>query len=102
MRRPRPVVAVPDCAPDQMRRRRASADHATCFSRRFICKDRSVAEDLAIVLGTQETPSLEFKESARNTSGILQAICAFANDLPRHGGGDLLVGVDKDGNAVAV
>jgi ATP-dependent DNA helicase RecG len=60
-----------------------------------------VDEDLAAVLGTQETPSLEFKESAKNTSGILQAICAFANDLPRHGGGDLLIGVDKKGEPVA-
>jgi ATP-dependent DNA helicase RecG len=57
--------------------------------------------DLANLLGTQETTSLEFKQSARDSSAILEVICAFANDLPRRGGGDLLIGVDKAGNPVS-
>jgi ATP-dependent DNA helicase RecG len=57
--------------------------------------------DLASFLGTQETTSLEFKQSARDSSAILEVICAFANDLPRRGGGDLLIGVDKTGNPVS-
>lgn len=57
--------------------------------------------DLASLMGTRETVSLEFKQSAKNSSAILEVICAFANDLPRRGGGDLLIGVDKAGNPVS-
>lgn len=57
-------------------------------------------DDLAETLGTEETPVLEFKESAKDTKGIRQAVCAFANDLPNRGGGDLLVGVNDRGVAV--
>ncbi len=55
--------------------------------------------DLAALLGTHETPGLEFKESARD-SAVLKAVCAFVNDLPRLGGGDLLIGVDDRGRPV--
>lgn len=57
--------------------------------------------DLANLLGTQETTCLEFKRSAKDVSAILEVICAFANDLPRRGGGDLLIGVDKMGNPLS-
>ncbi|MEU4763510.1 ATP-binding protein [Actinosynnema sp. NPDC023794] len=43
---------------------------------------------------------MEFKQSATDNSVILRAICALSNDLPNRGGGDLLIGVDKYGNAV--
>jgi ATP-dependent DNA helicase RecG len=56
--------------------------------------------DLAQLLGTQETAALEFKQSARDRDAIGECICAFANDLPDMGGGDLLVGVADDGVAV--
>lgn len=58
------------------------------------------SEDLADVLGTVETAALEFKvnaKSARTQEKIGQAICAMANDLTNMGGGDILVGVDDDG-----
>jgi ATP-dependent DNA helicase RecG len=53
--------------------------------------------DLADSLGTRETPTLEFKESAKERKVIGQVICAMANDLPRRGGGDLLIGVADSG-----
>ena len=56
-----------------------------------------MSSDLADLLGTQETASLEFKQTARDRDKIGQAICALANDLPGRGGGDLLIGVAKDG-----
>lgn len=56
--------------------------------------------DLADILGTRETAALEFKSNARDRDKIGKAICALANDLPNHGGGDLLVGVNDDGTAV--
>lgn len=59
-----------------------------------------MSDDLAAILGTDETPGLEFKESAKDTKAIRQAICAFANDLPNLGGGDLLVGVTDKGIAL--
>ncbi|MFC4854384.1 ATP-binding protein [Actinophytocola glycyrrhizae] len=59
-----------------------------------------MSDDLVATLGTEETPGLEFKESAKDTKAIRQAICAFANDLPNLGGGDLLVGVTDKGIAL--
>ena len=53
--------------------------------------------DLAQLLGTQETATLEFKREARDRNAIRKAICALANDLPGLGGGNLIIGVDKDG-----
>ncbi|WP_275557526.1 ATP-binding protein [Streptomyces sp. 5-6(2022)] len=53
--------------------------------------------DLADSLGTEESARLEFKRSAKKPEAIRQAICALANDLGRHGGGDLLIGVADDG-----
>ncbi|MBS2961929.1 ATP-binding protein [Actinocrinis puniceicyclus] len=57
--------------------------------------------DLALALGTVETATLEFKVAAKSASTrekIGQAICAMANDLTAAGGGDILVGVDDNGN----
>lgn len=48
--------------------------------------------DLASLLGTQETAGLEFKREATGRNAIRKAICALANDLPRLGGGDLIIG----------
>jgi len=55
-----------------------------------------MSTDLAAVLGTSETASLEFKRAAERHT-IRKAICAFANDLAGCGGGDLLIGVDDHG-----
>ncbi|RAO07808.1 ATP-binding protein [Micromonospora noduli] len=59
-----------------------------------------MSNDLAALLGTQETAVLEFKREAKDRNAIRKAICALANDLPRLGGGDLLIGVDKHGQPV--
>ncbi|MGV4885614.1 ATP-binding protein [Streptomyces viridosporus] len=56
--------------------------------------------DLADLLGTQETSALEFKRSAKRPEAIRRAICALANDLGGHGGGDLLIGVADSGDPV--
>ncbi|MFI8501007.1 helix-turn-helix domain-containing protein [Streptomyces sp. NPDC085524] len=53
--------------------------------------------DLADLLGTKETACLEFKQSAKRPEAIRRAICALANDLGRHSGGDLLIGVADNG-----
>jgi ATP-dependent DNA helicase RecG len=58
-----------------------------------------VSEDLAITLGRVESPTLEFKREAKDRDAIRRAICALANDLVGAGGGDLLIGVAKDGTA---
>ena len=58
--------------------------------------------DLADLLGTNETPNLEFKESASERKAIGQVICAFANDLPRNGGGDVLIGVNDKAEPVDI
>jgi ATP-dependent DNA helicase RecG len=57
-----------------------------------------MSADLAQDLGSQETEVLEFKREASDRRAIRKAICALANDLPGHGGGDLLIGVNKDGS----
>ena len=60
--------------------------------------------DLADVLGTRETPALEFKRSAKREGkrgdAIGNAVCAMANDLCGQGGGDILIGVDDTGHPV--
>lgn len=60
--------------------------------------------DLAEVLGTRETPALEFKSTAKRQGkrgdAIGNAVCAMANDLCGAGGGDILVGVDDEGRAL--
>lgn len=57
--------------------------------------------DLAAELGTQETSALEFKRQwSGDRNAIRETICALANDLGGHGGGDLLIGVRNDGTAV--
>lgn len=59
-----------------------------------------MTDDLAERLGTQETVSLEFKESAKDRDKIGKAVCAMANDLADVGGGDVLIGVDDRGAPV--
>ncbi|MEU9793052.1 ATP-binding protein [Streptomyces sparsogenes] len=60
--------------------------------------------DLADLLGTQESASLEFKRTAKREGkrgdAIGNAVCAMANDLCGHGGGDILIGVDDKGHPV--
>lgn len=56
-----------------------------------------MGNDLADILGTQESCVLEFKQTAKDRNAIREAICALANDLRGSGGGDLLIGVAKDG-----
>jgi len=60
----------------------------------------TMSDDLADELGTQETPSLEFKQDPRNRNALREAICALANDLPGADVGDLVIGVRKDGSPV--
>ncbi|MBP2476895.1 ATP-dependent DNA helicase RecG [Crossiella equi] len=59
-----------------------------------------MSEDLAELLGTKETTSLEFKESSKDRDKLAKAVCAFANDLAGTGGGSLLIGVDDKGDPV--
>src|SRR5512142_1478110 len=59
-----------------------------------------MTNDLALLLGTQETATLEFKREATDRRAIRKAICALANDLPGLGGGDLIIGVDDKGKPV--
>jgi ATP-dependent DNA helicase RecG len=58
-------------------------------------------DDLADILGTHETPTLEFKRAAnregKRGDAIGKAVCAMANDLCGKGGGDILIGVDDNG-----
>ncbi|WP_223291234.1 helix-turn-helix domain-containing protein [Streptomyces avicenniae] len=60
--------------------------------------------DLADVLGTVETTTLEFKRTAEREGKrgdvVGQAVCAMANDLAGKGGGDILIGVDDTGEPV--
>lgn len=62
----------------------------------------TVAADLAMTLGRVEAPALEFKREPKDRNAIRQAICALANDLTGQGGGDLLIGVDRDGTPYPV
>lgn len=61
-------------------------------------------QDLADALGTQGTPWLEFKSTAKRAGkrgdAIGNAVCAMANDLTGRGGGDILVGVDDRGEPI--
>ncbi|MFE5600706.1 helix-turn-helix domain-containing protein [Streptomyces coelicoflavus] len=56
--------------------------------------------DLADVLGTRESATLEFKRTAKREGkrgdAIGNAVCAMANDLAGKGGGDILIGVADD------
>ncbi|MFJ8042136.1 ATP-binding protein [Kitasatospora sp. NPDC096147] len=60
--------------------------------------------DLADVLGTRESPTLEFKSTAKREGkrgdAIGNAVCAMANDLTGKGYGDILIGVADDGTPV--
>jgi len=56
---------------------------------------------LAEIIAAGESDRVEFKESLSGNAkeGIRQAICAFANDLPRSGkAGTVVVGVRDDGS----
>jgi ATP-dependent DNA helicase RecG len=61
-----------------------------------------MVEDLLATLGRVESPTLEFKREAGNRDVLRKAICALANDLVGRGGGDLLIGVDRDGRPFAI
>ncbi len=56
-----------------------------------------ISRDLATHLGQEERDDLEFKANGDDRDLLRKAVCALANDLPRKGGGNLLVGVDKHG-----
>ncbi|MBF0560527.1 MAG: putative DNA binding domain-containing protein [Alphaproteobacteria bacterium] len=56
-------------------------------------------QKLAELFRDLETDRVERKETAKDTGKIAEAICAFANDLPRHEApGVVFVGVDDNGN----
>jgi ATP-dependent DNA helicase RecG len=59
-------------------------------------------EDLARALGRVESPVLEFKREPKDRDALRKAVCALANDLVGRGGGDLLIGVDRDGRPFPV
>ena len=62
-------------------------------------------EDLARLLSEGESDRVEFKESlgSGTREAIREAICAFANDLPRHGKpGVLFVGVRDSGEVTGL
>jgi ATP-dependent DNA helicase RecG len=59
-----------------------------------------MSTDLALLLGTQETATLEFKRVVTDRHAIRKAICALANDLSGAGGGDVIIGVDDKGQPV--
>ena len=44
----------------------------------------------------------EFKREPKDRDAIRKAICALANDLGGKGGGDLLIGVDRNGSPYPV
>jgi ATP-dependent DNA helicase RecG len=46
-----------------------------------------MSTDLALLLGAQETATVEFKREVTDHNAIRKAICALANDLPGAGGG---------------
>lgn len=61
--------------------------------------------DLADELGDEERPHLEFKEkadTAHERDKVRQAVCALSNDLPGHGTGHLLIGVDNPGEPTGI
>ncbi len=58
-------------------------------------------EELAGLFRDLETDRVERKESAKDTAKIAEAVCAFANDLPRHGApGVVFIGIDDRGKCV--
>ncbi len=62
-------------------------------------------EDLLRLLDRGESDRVEFKESIAGSAptAIREAICAFANDLPRHGKpGVIFVGVRDDGEVTGL
>ena len=75
-------------------------------SQAVLCGRMAVVSDhdLADLLGTRETSTLEFKRTAKREGkrgdAIGNAVCAMANDLAGKGGGDILIGVSEDGNPV--
>jgi ATP-dependent DNA helicase RecG len=60
-----------------------------------------MSTDLAPLLGTQETATVEFKREVTDRNAIRKAICALANYLPGAGGGDLIIGVNDKGQPVS-
>lgn len=59
-------------------------------------------EDLPALLAT-ESDRVEWKQSAGQRDGILQAVCALANDLSGSGAsGHVVIGVDRRGQPVGV
>ena len=56
-------------------------------------------DEIERLIASGESDRIECKESVSDKDKICQAICAFANDLPRHGEpGIVVVGVDDRGN----
>ena len=57
-------------------------------------------DQLRTLMADPESDRVEKTTSTRNTDKFGEAICAFANDFPRHQQpGHLLVGVDDSGRA---
>lgn len=60
-------------------------------------------DELRRLIAEHESDRVELTESVRDTGKFAEAVCAFANDLPRHGRpGHLVVGVDDDGRIVGL
>jgi ATP-dependent DNA helicase RecG len=60
-------------------------------------------EEIESLIASGESDRIECKESASDKDKICEAICAFANDLPRHDEpGIVVVGVDDRGNPTGI
>ncbi len=61
------------------------------------------SEQIATMLGNTETDLVERKEALTDSGKVMQAICAFANDLPDHREpGYVIIGANDEGETVGL
>ncbi len=61
------------------------------------------SEQIATMLGNTETDLVERKEALTDSGKVMQAICAFANDLPDHREpGYVIIGANDEGKTVGL
>lgn len=60
-------------------------------------------DELQALLARHEADRVEFTVSTKDTDKFSEAVCAFANDLPKRGlPGHLIIGVDDQGNFAGI